>query len=94
MSWQDILKEDANTLIEMLEGLRDKIKKIDEELADDIYMASDRVIESKFWDIDKGIKRASSDLNRASGDYAGTSLNLVNAQGAISTLISILQRYD
>ena len=94
MSWQDILKEDANTLIEMLEGLRDKIKSFEEELADDIYMASDRIMESKFWDTDKGIKRANDDLDRASGNYAGTSLSFANAQEAIPKLISILQRYD
>ena len=91
MKWQDIVKEnikkeDANTFIEMLEGLRDKIRSIEEELPFDIMYVVEQIQESKFGDIED-IKRANSDLDIASGDPA-------NAEGEISALISILQRYD
>ena len=91
MKWQDIVKEsvkkeDANTFIDMLEELRDKIRSIEEELPLDIMYVVEQIQESKFGDIED-IKSATSDLDIASGDPA-------NAEGEISALISILQRYD
>ena len=91
MKWQDIVKEgikkeDANSFIEMLEGLRDKIRSIEEDLPLDIMYVVEQIQESKFGDIED-IKSATSDLDIASGDP-------VNAEGEISALISILQRYD
>ena len=91
MKWQDIVKEnikkeDANTFIEMLEGLRDKIRSIEEELPLDIMYVVEQIQESKFGDI-QDVKRANRDLDVASGDPA-------NAEGEISALIGILRRYD
>ena len=91
MKWQDIVKEnikkeDANTFIEMLEGLMDKIRSIEEELPLDIMYVVEQIQESKFGDIED-IKSANSDLDIASGDP-------VNAEGEILALIRILQRYD
>ena len=80
----------ASQLIELLEGLKDKIRSIEEELPRDILYVVEQIQESKFGDIED-IKRANRDLNVARGDIFRNDLD---AEGEIKTLIGILRRYE